>query len=176
MDQDRTATERIAQSIAEVRHHLDDHPEAARYRDSVATATIDAGLRVLVQGNHGASVFTDMPVGIGGGASAPSPGWLLRAAAASCVATLISLRAAEQGVDITGLQVTVDSESDDRGMLGMDDTVPPGPLGVRVMVRVNGSAAGEVTLKELIRWGKEHCPICDAIGRAVPVELAIQID
>ena len=176
MDQERTAEERIAHSIAEAHHHLGEHPDAARYRDSVATATIGAGLRVLVQGDDGASVFTDMPAGVGGGASAPSPGWLLRAAAASCVATLISMRAAELGVDLPGLQVTVDSESDDRGMLGMDDTVPPGPLAVRVMVRVDRSAVGEVTLREIIRWGKEHCPICDAIGRAVPVELAIRID
>lgn len=176
MDQERTARERIARSIAEARQQLGDHPEAARYRDSVATATIDAGLRVLVRADNGASVVTDMPAGVGGDASAPSPGWLLRAAAASCVATLISMRAAELGVDLSGLQVTVDSESDDRGMLGMDDTVPPGPLGVRVMVRVDGSDAGEATLRELIRWGKEHCPICDAIGRAVPVELEIRID
>ncbi len=60
-------------------------------------------------------------------ASAPSPGWLLRAAEASCVATLITMRAAMLGIDLDTLEVTVDSVSDDRGLLGVDDTVPAGP-------------------------------------------------
>lgn len=168
--------ERIASAISGARQYLSERPDEARYRDSVATATIDAGLRVLVRDAAGTSVFTDMATGVGGRASAPSPGWLLRAAAASCVATLIAMRAAERGVELPGLQVTVDSESDDRGLLGMDDAVPPGPLGMRVIVRVGRSDASEATLKEVIEWGKKHCPICDAIGRAVPIELAIQID
>jgi len=166
--------ERIAAAIAGARELLTEHADEARYRDQAAVATVEAGLRVQVQGAAGASVVTDMSTGVGGAASAPSPGWLLRAAAASCVATLIAMRAAERDVELSGLEVTVDSESDDRGLLGMG-AVPAGPLSVRVVVRVDRSSADDATVREIIEWGKAHCPVCDAIGRAVPVELAIEL-
>lgn len=54
---------------------------------------------------------TDMPLGIGGTATAPSPGWFLRAAEASCVASLIAIRAA-------ATDVTLRSVIDARGLDG----------------------------------------------------------
>ena len=41
-----------------------------------------------------------MPTSVGGSNSSVSPGWYLRAAEASCVATMIAMRAAHQGVDL----------------------------------------------------------------------------
>jgi hypothetical protein len=38
------------------------------------------------------------------------------------------MRAAELGIPLQRLEVTVDSESDDRGILGMDEAIPAGPL------------------------------------------------
>lgn len=52
-----------------------------------------------------------MATSVGGTGSAPSPGWLLRAAVASCVTTLIAMRAATLDVALDSLAVTVDSES-----------------------------------------------------------------
>ena len=37
----------------------------------------------------GIEVHIDMPSSVGGGGAGPSPGWLFRAAQASCLATLI---------------------------------------------------------------------------------------
>ena len=74
---------------------------------------------------------TDMPTSVGGGNTAPSPGWQLRAAEASCVATLIAMRAAQVGVALAKVEVTVDLESNDWGILGIGDesagAVPAGP-------------------------------------------------
>ena len=44
-------------------------------------------------------------------------GWLLRAATASCLATLIAMEAALDGVELSSLEVTVDSQSDDLGIV-----------------------------------------------------------
>jgi uncharacterized OsmC-like protein len=115
-----------------------------------------------------------MVAGVGGTGSAPSPGWLFRAAYASCAATLIVMRAAEQGVELPGLQVDVDSESDDRGILGISEDVSAGPAGMRVAVRV-GPAADEASVREIVEWGLKHCPVDDAVRRAVPVELDLRI-
>src|SRR3712207_5953226 len=116
-----------------------------------------------------------MGAGVGGGGSAPSPGWLLRAANASCIATLIAMRAAEEGVDLEGLEVSVDSESDDYGILGLDEAVPSGPLSMRVAVRVKSATASGDRVREIVAWGVAHCPVCDAVKRAVPVQLEVEL-
>jgi uncharacterized OsmC-like protein len=116
-----------------------------------------------------------MTAGVGGGESAPSAGWLFRAASASCVATLIAMRAAEEGVTLDRLEVTVDSESDDYGILGVDESVPAGPLSMLVQVRVAATATDEDRLREIVAWGVAHCPVCDAAKRAVPVETRVEV-
>jgi uncharacterized OsmC-like protein len=165
----------IATAIAGARAWVTGHRAEARYRDSAATATVDDGLRMRVVGADGASITTDMTAGIGGGGSAPSPGWLLRAANAACIATLIAMRAADQGVRLDGLEVTVDSESDDAGLLDVDASVPAGPLSMRVSVRVADSSAAEAQVREIVAWGVAHCPVCDAVKRAVPVEIEVAV-
>ncbi|HEY7589853.1 MAG TPA: OsmC family protein [Candidatus Limnocylindrales bacterium] len=165
----------IAAKIAAAREYLREHRHEARYRDSAATAVIEEGLRVRATGPDGASVVTDMTTGVGGGGSAPSPGWLFRAADASCIATLIAMRAAEEGIDLDHLEVTVDSESDDYGILGLDEAVPAGPLNMRVAVRVAAAGVQADRLRDLVDWGVAHCPVCDAAKRAVPVEVRIEV-
>jgi uncharacterized OsmC-like protein len=165
---------RIAEAITSAKAYVAAHPEEARYRDSVATAVVEDGLRVRVTGTDGSSLVTDMVAGVGGTASAPSPGWLFRAAYASCAATLIVMRAAEQNVELSGLEVNVDSESDDRGILGIEEEVPAGPMSIKVTVRVE-SPQNEGTVREVITWGLNHCPVDDAVRRPVPVELDVRV-
>lgn len=165
----------IATAVAGAREYLSAHPDEARYRDSAATATVEDGLRIRVEGPDGASLTTDMVSAVGGGGSAPSPAWLFRAGYASCVATLISLAAAVEGVELTELAVTVDSESDDRGILGIDDSVPAGPLSLHVAVRVASATADADRLRAIVDWGRAHCPVDDLARRAVPVESTIDI-
>lgn len=166
-------TEQIRQAIETATAYLREHPSDARSTDSEATATIVDGLVVKVTGPGGTTIRTDMVPSVGGAATAPSPGWLLRAAEASCVTTLIAMRAATLGITLDTLEVTVDSESDDRGILGIDDTVPAGPLSGRVMVRLTAAGVEAATLEEIAHWGVKHCPVCDALERAVPVTTVV---
>ena len=162
-------TDEIREAIAGATDYLTQNPEEARATDSVAVATLVGGLVVRVDGPSGESLSTDMVPSVGGTASAPSPGWLLRAAEASCVATLIAMRAAVLGITLETLEVTVDSESDDRGLLGIDESVPAGPLSGRVAVRLTAAGVDPAALEEMARWGVKHCPVCDALERAVPI-------
>jgi len=154
--------------------YLTEHPDEARYTDSAAVAVIEDGLRVRVTGPEGASVVTDMPKSVGGGGTAPSAGWLLRAAEAACVATLLAMRAAQMGVALDSVEVTVDSESDDRGILGIDPSVPAGPLSGRVAVRVGAPRVDAAEIERLVQWAVDHCPVVDAVRRAVPVTVEIE--
>jgi uncharacterized OsmC-like protein len=166
-------TEAIQSAIRAASDYLTAHPDEARSTDSAAVATLVDGLVVRVTGPSGASMTTDMVPSVGGTASAPSPGWLLRAAESSCVATLIAMRAAMLGIALDAVEVTVDSESDDRGLLGIDDAVPAGPLSGRVSVRLTAAGVDPATLEEVARWGVKHCPVCDALERAVPITVEV---
>jgi len=168
------APEDIRSAMENAVRYLSEHPDEARYTDSAATAVVEEGLRVRVDGPDGASVVSDMPASVGGGDAGPSAGWMFRAAMASCVATLIAMEAAREGLSLDALEVTVDSESDDHGILGMDESVPAGPLSMRVHVRASAPGASSEQLRAVIERGKDRCPVCDAAQREVPVTLEIE--
>jgi len=166
----------IGDAIRRAREYLALRPAEARNEDTAAVARIESGLRCRVEGPGGAAIVTDMSTSVGGAASALSPGWLLRASHAACDATLIAMRAAEEGIELTRLEVVVDSESDDRGMLGMDDSVPPGPLRTRVRVSIAAPGAPESQLRAIVDWAHRHSPVDDALARAVPVGFQVTSD
>jgi uncharacterized OsmC-like protein len=163
----------IRESIENAVRYLSDHPDEARYTDSFARATLGEALRVEVEGPAGERIVTDMPGGVGGRAEELSPGWLFRAAIASCVASTIGMEAAREDVMLTSLEVEVDSESDDRGILGMDESVPAGPLSSRIRIRAHADGVEQGRLRELLERGAGRCPVCDATKRAVEVSLEI---
>ncbi len=149
------------------------HPDEASYTDSLATARVESGLRVTITGPNGESIATDMPSAVGGAGSAASPGWLYRAALAGCVLSLATMRAAQLGIAAFRCEVDVDSESDDRGILGLDPAVPAGPLSIRVGFRMSADGVDAGGLEEIARWAVDHCPVAEAAGREVPVHVEI---
>ena len=155
--------------------YLTENPGDAKSTDSYATASIEDGLRCVVRGADGAEIHTDMVASVGGGNTAPSPGWLLRAATASCVATLIGMKAALEGIQLGDVEVTVDSQSDDLGILGIDDSVPAGPLSVSVRVKVEANGNDPGKLREVVDWAHDHCPLCDLTKRQVPITLETEV-
>jgi uncharacterized OsmC-like protein len=164
----------VKESIENAVRYLSEHPNEARYTDSFARATLGEALRVEVEGPGGLRLVTDMPAGIGGREEDPSPGWLYRASLASCVATTIGMEAARENVTLRSLEVEVDSESDDRGILGMDESVPAGPLSTRIRVRASAEGVDEKRLRAVLDRGAARCPVCDATKRAVDVSLEIE--
>jgi uncharacterized OsmC-like protein len=165
----------IQQSIEAGIQYLSQHPDQCRYADKAAAAVVEEGLRCRADGPNGATLISDMPKGIGGGGSAPTPGWFLRAALANCDATVIAMRAAQLGVALTTLEVTVDSESDDRGLLGMDDTIPAGALSMRTRVLIGANRVTPERLREIVEWAEAHSPVGDVVRRAVPSRTEVEI-
>lgn len=166
-------TDAIKTAVEAASTYLAAHPDEARYTDSLARAIVEDGLRVRVDGPSGERVVTDMPAAVGGRASAPSPGWMLRAAVAACVASLAVMRAAQLGWTGVRCEVDVESESDDRGMLALDASVPAGPLSMRVRLRLAADGIGLEGLEELAVWAVDHCPVSDAVRRGVPVHVEV---
>jgi uncharacterized OsmC-like protein len=166
-------TDSIRSALEGAGAYLAAHPDEARYTDSTAIARIEDGLRVAVEGPNGERLETDMPAAVGGGGSAPSPGWFLRAAVAACAASLATMRAAQLGIGGFSCEVEVDSESDDRGILGLDVSTPAGPLSVRIGFRMSADGMRLDQLEELAVWAVEHCPVSDAVRRGVPVHIEV---
>jgi uncharacterized OsmC-like protein len=166
-------TDAIRTAIEGASAYLRAHPDEARYTDSLAQATVEDGLRVRVTGPNGEVLVTDMPGAVGGSGSAPSPGWFLRAAVAACVTSLATMRAAQLGWTGFRGEVEVDSESDDRGILGLDASTAAGPLSMRIRLTLTADGIGLERLEELAIWAVQHCPVSDAVRRGVPVHIEV---
>ena len=163
----------IADAIASVRQHFVDHPEDARGPDTEARARLVDGLRVHVEGPNGWTADTDMARALGGEASAPSPGWLMRAAVASCDAVLVAMQAAEEGVTLDRLEAHVTSESDDRGLVGGAD-VPAGPERVSLTVSLSAAGRSQDELEALVRRALKRSPVSEALSRSVPIAVTVE--
>jgi uncharacterized OsmC-like protein len=85
------------------------------------------------------------------------------------------MRAAQLGVAVGRLEVVVDSDSDDRGILGLDESVPAGPLRGRVVVRIGAEDVSRVDVEGLVKWAVDHCPVTDAVRRAVPLVVQVEV-
>jgi uncharacterized OsmC-like protein len=158
----------IRASMERASNHLTENPEAATGSDSAATAIHEDGLRFRVEGPWG-SLTSDMAESVGGGGSAPSPAWLQRAALAACDATLVAMEAARDGIELTELEVTVESETDFRGILGVDPSVQAGPLSMQVGVRLASTDASEDQLRAIVERAEARSPVRDALLRQVPM-------
>ena len=162
----------IAAKLAIARRYLASHPSEATSQDTAARARLVGGLRIDVDGPNGWHLETDMSTAVGGEGSAPSPGWLLRAALASCDAVLIAMQCAEEGVALSALEAEVTSESDDRGLLGMDDA-PAGPLSMALTVRIDAEGLGRPELEAIVNRALQRSPVSDAVRREIPVEVRL---
>jgi organic hydroperoxide reductase OsmC/OhrA len=59
-------------------------------------------------------------------------------------------------------------------MLGIDESVPAGPLSTRIRIRARGEGAEDAGFRQIIERGAARCPVCDATKRAI--EVSVEID
>jgi uncharacterized OsmC-like protein len=164
----------ISEAIEKTSRILAEQPQKAKSKNAPATARLLNGLRCEIKGPNGETLHTDMPPALGGAASAPNPGWVLRAAVASCTATTIAMRAANLGVDLTTLEVTIESDSDTRGLLGLDDKISAGLSSLATRVKIGAADATADCLRELARWGDRHAPV--ACTTRIPPSFALEVE
>ena len=162
------------QAIEQLGAAISADPAKARARNVPATARLIGRLKCEVTGPQGQQFVSDMPKAMGGDGSAPNPGWFLRGALASCTASVIAMRAAKLGIALEILEVTVDSDSDLRGILGLDETIPAGQSAVRATVKIRGKADPD-TLREIAAWGEAHSPVGCTVRDSPAYSLDIEV-
>lgn len=173
-------TQAIAAAMHRVEEILHRRPGFGVHDDAPAVARWQGGTRVVSSHANGTQMTTDMPAELGGSGEQVTPGWLLRAALASCAATRIAMGAAAEGIELTVLEVLASSRSDTRGVLGMADAegepVQARPCEVQLQVRICAAGVSPQRLRSLVEDSHRCSPVADAVLNAVPVVLRIDVD
>ena len=164
----------IARAIEAVEQYLRALSNPGPQADVPATATIEDGLKCRIEAPDGTAIYTDMPKNVGGGASANSPGWHLRAALASCDATLLAMRAARLGLNLDSIEARVEATSDGRGMF-LDEGVLPGSPEMRLYFKIAANDASQESIQDLVHWVEQHSPVGSDVSRAVTLHSEIEI-
>lgn len=165
----REAIDNVAKAIAA-------NPEKGLAKNSPAIASLTKDLTFSITGPKGEKAQTDMPGALGGGNGVPQPGWLMRASLAACTGTVIAMRAAQLGIALDKLDVTVESQGDNRGMLGLDDTVSAALIGLCAVVHIRAAKATADELASLVRWGDAHSPVACTLRHALGADIKVVVE
>jgi uncharacterized OsmC-like protein len=171
----------IAAALKRVEKVLLRSPKTGLHADAPATARWEGGTKVISTHEDGTKLVTDLPIEMGGDGSAVTPGWLLRAGLASCVATRIAMAAAVEGIELSKLEIVATSRSDVRGLLEMTGTdgerVTAGPSDLQLHVRISavgGESADD--LRSLVERCNRCSPVSCAVQETTPIELCIEVE
>jgi uncharacterized OsmC-like protein len=170
----------IAAAQHRVASVLHKRPLAGLVDDSPALVRWDGELRARASLANGTEIVTDMPREIGGAASGVTPGWLMRAALASCAVTRIAMLAAAEGLVLHTLEARATSRSDARGLLGVPDVdgsaVPAGPMDVQLHIRIGGDGVAPERLRALVAASAPLSPITCALQAPVAVDMQVEVE
>jgi uncharacterized OsmC-like protein len=164
----------VRESLERLHRVFLERPAAARKSNPPASATWQNGLRCEVTGPHGEALVTDMPTAMGGDAIGPNPGWLLRASMASCTATAIAMRAARLGIALRSLKVTVHSESDARGLTGIEG-ISTALSDIRMSIEVGADNVPRQQLRDLAEVGEMQSPVNCTLRERPPLTIEVSL-
>ena len=83
------------------------------------------------------------------------------------------MRAAQLGITLDKLEVNVDSESDNRGLLGLDEKVSAALSDLRTVVNVRAANASPADLKALVQWADTQSPVACTLRSALAANIEV---
>ena len=107
------------------------------------------------------------PVLLGDNEGANPVEFLLHALA-GCVTTTFVLHAMARGIHVRDLSTELAGDIDLQGLLGIDESVPPGYEQIRIRMHVEADCS-EKDLEDLMTYAQQHSPVCNTVCRPVPV-------
>jgi uncharacterized OsmC-like protein len=114
---------------------------------------------------------------VGGDGDVPCSGDLLLAALAACQETTLRMVAANMGIDLEELEISVEADWDPRGTLAMGKEFPIGITAIRAHTRVvvRGDEREERAAR-LLHSAERYCVILQTLQAGVPVESTFSLE
>jgi uncharacterized OsmC-like protein len=91
---------------------------------------------------------------------------------AGCLTTTLVYHAAVRGIKLNSVKSTLEGDIDIHGLLALTDQVRPGYQQIRVSFDIDSPASRE-QLAELVKFAKDHSPVCDSISN--PVDVVVKL-
>ena len=136
------------------------------------SAVVRDGLSCTYE-QDGHRLTLDMPDTIGGSDEGLTPGYFGRAAICGCLAIGIKMTAAREGLPLDAVNVGIEQDWDNRGVLGMEGASPI-PRDTRIAIEIT-SPEPESKIKEMVARALASDPWFLAYRDAQPVSTAISI-
>lgn len=160
-----SSSQRIRDAFNRMQHVFTKRPAVAQ-ASATMRARITDGLRC--EAREGDWLLSlDMPVDAGGSNTGATPGVHGRAALASCLAMGYSIELARAGIEARSVEVEVQVDYDNRGLLGMD-SVRPGYLNVRHTLYIDSDAPLD-QVQPALEKAQRNSPYLDVFTHAQPV-------
>ena len=157
------------------------NPELAKFEFRAKTNWIDGGHCVTsCKGFYGVGeedtsrkqTFTmeaDHPEVLLGNDLAATPAEIVLHALGSCLTGAMTYHAAAQGIDIEGMESSLEAGADLQGFLGLDPDIRKGFNGIKVTFKVKSDAS-----EEQLRALSQFSPVFDIISNPTPVEIVFE--
>lgn len=100
---------------------------------------------------------------------APSAAEIVLHALGSCLTAAMTYHAAAQGIDIEGMESSLDGGIDLQGFLGLDPEIRKGYDGIKVKFKVKSDAT-----EEQLRTLSQFSPVFDMISNPTPVSIEFE--
>lgn len=168
------STSTIRNALASLEEYFQSGRVSGPRPDTPATAVVEPGLRCRVHAPDGKELHTDMSEAFGGKGEFNSPGWLARAALASCDATALAVHAIRLGVELDSIEVEVEASSDGRGMF-LDGDISPGSCDMRVRFRVGAGKVPREQIQEMVDWVVAHSPVGSDFEQHVRFDVDLEL-
>jgi uncharacterized OsmC-like protein len=150
---------------------LEHDPGKAR-RTFRVEARLEEGLRVTTTEGRW-EVTMDMAEAMGGKGSAPNPGVFARAALLGCVVVGVRLQAALDDVVLDDLDMSLESDGDGRGILGLGD-VAPGFEAFRLNIRIT-SSTDETKVREMVDRALARSPWWNVVSKPQDIHAEVSV-
>ncbi len=164
-DRTKTAMERSIEAVTK-------RPVVGRLTEFMQIDVAPNGCCSIRDGD--ATMTIDLPEAFGGGGATNSAGFHARAALGACLAQGYYVWAAVLGVQIDHLSIEIHADSDNRGFLGIDDSVVRSYSGVRYVVNID-SPAPRAKIEEVLDKSDDLDTVRDVFASAIPLEREIRV-
>ena len=168
----------IVSALMRAHSVLCERPGTGPQNDPPAVAVWGGGTRVTARHPSGLEALSDMPTALGGEGAGVTPGWLFSASLAACATTRIAVDAALAGIELTSLEVRVETRSDLRGLFGLaDEAGAPacvGPSDVCYQVAIAAENEGPERLRTLVEAACAASPNARALRPGIAVRVEMQ--